>query len=136
MTGLTTFVPDSETVYRRVPPGWTADNTPHAPWVRFRPTERDVSGISLDRASLCTPQESARRGNPSRAYAVFALRVEAIRSVSIERTAARMDVVGDPLHDNPAHAQIPQMRWAVYVQEKALIIEWANRLAQLSIQVA
>ena len=102
---------DDELLYRRIPvsenwfdPGSGPLPSPEA----FRPhKERDVTGISMDRArspahpDFRTVEESGRGPSP-KGYYVAVLRAGDLRAAGIE-------VVARPEQGNPGHAEIPDL---------------------------
>lgn len=77
--------------------------------------------------------------NQSVRYCLLCLEVGLIRSVRVGHEPGKsvhLDVVGNPLSDNPAHALIPQLNRIDYEcknrSKKTAIIECAERLIQLA----
>lgn len=123
MSGKRAIIGDDEWVYRRVPAIYLPDPRRYSfPQIEcFRPRQGESDGLSVDRASLTTIARSARGANPDRRYHLLRLSVRQLRG-------QELDVVADPLPDNPAHALIPQINAIAYKADKKRIQQIQNML--------
>ena len=140
---------DAETIHRRVPRtvSFTSSTPPRPPWTVFKPRapndkkpgdRGDVDGLSVDLATLRTAKATSEGSDPTRPYSVVALTVGQIRQTVDSAGAAGMDVVGQPVSGNEAHALIPQVNWTDYSAggpSKMRISEWAEGLARQCVTV-
>ncbi len=139
MSGVPPRLSDEEYVYRRVPPSWPSDKQSHPPWTYFKPNTKDTAGLSVEITSRTTAEASRTRMTPNIRYRLLSLVISDIRAESIKSASEQLiplDVIEDPLPENPAHALIPQLNWIDYdskvPKKKAAIRECAEKLTGLS----
>lgn len=92
--------PGEALYYRNVHPDWIAgQNRPTSQ--AFRPTPKDNNRLSVDDATLTTPEESFRRGNepPRQSLGILSI-------THAECQTHGLTITPDPTPDNPAHALI------------------------------
>jgi hypothetical protein len=107
-------IADDELLYRRIPvaqdyydPGKTPPLSPNA----YKPHERDIDGLSLERArsaghpEFCDAAECCADGRSPKGYFVAVMRVRDLRQRGIRVNA-------DPLANKPGHALLPDMNSA------------------------
>ena len=109
-----------EIVYRRIafvhfPP---SEKQPQAG--AFTPHSSDNTGLSLCRARYKTAEEVAQ-GRPDRRYHVARMRVGDLNRLGLT-------VIADDPDNDPAHAIIPELRRAVYLEDKDKGKAIANRI--------
>lgn len=114
-------------VLRLIPKAWYKANLPIPfEWLAFKPTDKDVDGVSVYQAELITPAQLAASGRKPGTYYVVRLSVRALRSLKL------MIVPTDgPL---PGHAVIPELRWSAYEANKQSAKELMLELAKLASQ--
>ncbi|HZZ41782.1 MAG TPA: hypothetical protein VFE58_02495 [Tepidisphaeraceae bacterium] len=106
---------DDELIYRRIPvsQNWYNPNlSPPLSPKAFNPTERDVTGLSISRASLKTIEEAAK-GQPGKSYYVAILRVADLRSAGIRVEPKPLDrgVLGPDHPGDESHAELPDLTY-------------------------
>lgn len=120
----TELVEPSEDVLRRIPQHFYPDpNAPRQPqWVAFKPSKRDVDGLSVGRLKLVRSlADYARTTRGERSLAQVA--VADLRSIELSVTT-------DPLPNDPAHALIPELNAQNYATSKRRIKELAMQIAR------
>lgn len=97
-------IDDDELLLRRIPASqnWVSADKASVDPLAFRPSERDVSGLSFGRAKYNTPVQEAAKGGHGKQFYV------AVRSVDRMRGAG-MQVVGKPLTDDLGHAEVADL---------------------------
>lgn len=116
-------IDDDEYLYRRVPVkmvGWVRDQrvNHHA----FRPNSNDTTGLSLERASLGSPEDAAR-GRSSAGYYIARVKYKDLRELGLE-------VVPKPTDDRPGHVELPRLNYENRKSDQAE--EWQVQLADLA----
>jgi isoleucyl-tRNA synthetase len=113
---------DDEYLYRRIPvkPGWFQDGvvSPEA----FKPTKNDTTGLSLERAIFCSPEEAAAHGTNPSGYYIARLKAADIRMLGL-------DVVPKP-SAQPGHAEVPELTFGNRKADQAQ--EWQLELAEIA----
>ncbi len=122
MPGEQPAIPRDEYLYRRIPlnryqPRMSSELPGHA----FNPSTGDINGLSVSRASLTTIEEVAR-GRGDRLQHVCRVKAGAFQDLELE-------VVPDPLPNDPGHCLIPAITIDVYRNDKMLVKAWRNVLA-------
>lgn len=108
-------IPDDVYVYRRIPSSrYPKPTDPKSRPINasFLPRIDDTDGLSVDLATLTTPEKVA--DIPDKRYQVVQVCVSDLRSLGL-------DVISDPLPDNPAHALIIGLDRQTYDADKAQI---------------
>lgn len=97
-----------EIVYRRIPFDYypRPKQEPFPMIVAFRPTENDITGLSLSREKHKTIEKVAK-GWPGKRYHVARMLVRDLNEIGLT-------VIADDLENNPSHAVIPELRREVY----------------------
>jgi hypothetical protein len=115
-------------VFRRIPeiyykPGLAIPVQPEA----FRPTDKDVDGISVADAAKATPQQALLGVAPEKRdrYYVARIPIEILQHLGLS-------VADKPLPENPAHAVIPEMNTADYQKDKEAWKEKQVVLAEIA----
>jgi hypothetical protein len=115
-------IDDEEYLYRRVPVkmGWVRDQSvdPHA----FRPNPNDITGLSLERARLASPEDAAR-GRGSSGYYIARIKCKDIRDLGLA-------VAPTPSDDRPGHVELPGLTYENRKSDQAE--EWQVQLADLA----
>jgi hypothetical protein len=108
----TEAIEDDELLYRRIPEIWHNPDVSEAPSPRaFKPTEHDLTGLSLDRAKYKSLEDAAK-GQAGKRYYVAILRAGDLRARGI-------DVVPKPHPDNPGHCEIPNLLYETRKQTES-----------------
>jgi hypothetical protein len=126
-------VDDSEFVYRRIHPNFHDATLPIAVGLEaFRPSQSDVTGLSVLRARFAQPQDLFANRDPAKVsrYYVARLPVRDLHRLGLT-------VVPEPIPGGPAgHAVIPELSWPAYQAQKqhwkAVLVELA-KLASMDI---
>jgi hypothetical protein len=115
-------VEDHEYQYRRIPvsTGWFQEGVVSP--LAFRPNPNDLTGLSLERAILCSPEEAAGHGRSGRTYYVVRVKAADIRDLGL-------DVQPKP-SVHPGHSEIPGLRYDNRRTDAAE--EWQVKLAELA----
>lgn len=100
--------------------------TPHA----FRPTDKDVNGISVFRKLFISANEVARLGTNEKGYYVSELLTE-------ELMQSNMSVIPDPLDPDspdyiPGHSAIPELSRSAYKADKKTVKALMLQLATIA----
>ena len=116
-------IADDELLYRRVPA--SADPQRYDPTCgqlneqAFSPFKNDTTGISIDRAKYKSIVDCIKGGNPGKTYFIAILHAEALRAAGI--LIEPRPVV--PTGYDPAHAELPQLSYAVRKESKTLELQ-------------
>ena len=105
-------IPDDEYVFRRIPSvqyPTPTDLNSRPITASFLPRDEDTDGLSVELARLTTPENVA--DVPGKRYQVVQVCVSDLRSLGL-------DVISDPLPDNPAHALILGLDRQTYDADK------------------
>lgn len=107
------LVDDEEKLYRRIPECWYKAATKFIDPLAFKPSESDVTGLSVGRASFHPPEDEAARGRRGKRYYVAVLAASDVRRLG-------GTVIGKAEYDNPGHAEIPELTYAARKSDKAV----------------
>ena len=115
-------VEDEEYLYRRIPvkTRWFWDGVVRRE--AFRPNERDGTGLSLERAIFCSPEEAAAYGTNPSGYYIAKIKAGDIRTLGL-------DVLPKP-SGHPGHAELPGLNHRTGKTSQAK--EWQVQLADLA----
>ena len=117
-------VSPDEFVFRRILRKWyDPSKDPPVDRQAFRPTSRDVKGLSVFRANFIDPERLDRDndGNPGK-YCVARLRASAIMDLNLT-------IIPDRIDELPGHALIPELRTGLKGEAKETAKEKQYRLA-------
>ncbi len=89
--------------------------------VGFRPTDEDLTGLSLSRQKYISAKDVAEYGSLGKNYYVAAIKVSELRNYGI-------DVIQKPIAGNPGHAEVPGLRLENRSTNDAK--EWQNMIAE------
>ncbi len=120
-------VGDDEIVFRRIPACWYRPDTGFIDPTAFAPSKRDITGLSLGRASFHSPRDEAAIGRAGKEYYIAVLAVS-----DIARLGAT--VVARPVEGNTGHAEIPELTYVVRKTQAAVELIAALQKSVLRIE--
>ncbi len=126
LEGITSQITSEETLFRRIPHkcGWHRTEAGQPAWQTFRPTEKDLTEVSLYRAQVVTAEQAAAEGREGNQYYVVELSAGKLIEEGFVLTPK-------PLADSPGHCELTTVNWPDYQSRKNDLIGLMTILARL-----